>query len=91
MAGDKLFEPVEAFAQKTRILAMVLHHPFDEGVTALPWRRGAPVISAGHVCQGREGGERGSLHGRADDEFASIHGKPHIHWLIGAQRLATVK
>src|SRR4029077_18248935 len=53
MAGDEVMEPVEAFAQKTRILAAVLHHPFDEGVTALSRRQGAPVISAGDIGQGR--------------------------------------
>src|ERR1700722_4866101 len=91
MAGDEFAEPVEAFGQKTRILAAVLYHPLDEGVPALSRRRGAPVISAGDIGQGSAGGERRTLHGHAEDEFAPIQGRPHIHWHIGAQRLATVK
>src|SRR5580693_7392858 len=49
---------VDAFTQKMRVLAAVLHHPLDEGVTALSWGRSAPVISAGDIGQGRAGGER---------------------------------
>src|ERR1700722_18576065 len=56
VADDELTEPIEAFAQKTRVLAAILHHPFDESVAALSRRRRAPVISAGHVGQSRGGG-----------------------------------
>jgi hypothetical protein len=75
MAGDEFTESVEALAQKMRILAAVLHHPLDEGVPALSRGRGAPVISAGHVGQSWAGSERRRLHGRAENELASIHWK----------------
>ena len=82
--GDKLLQAVATLAQKLRVLAAVLHHPFDEGLAALPRRRGAPVVSARHIGQRGAGGERRDLSGRADDELTPVHGKLHSHWLIRA-------
>ena len=47
--ADELLQPVPALPEELRVLAAVLHHPFDEGFAGLPRRRDAPVVGRRHV------------------------------------------
>ncbi len=85
---DQLLQPVPALAQEVRVLAAVLHHPFDEGFARRARRRDAPVVCRRNAGR-RRGAERGA--GGPDEKMTPVHRGALLTRRMGKQSRHAVK